>query len=33
MIEVIEPSLSELVFVSYEGDTDELTGVYNGIGS
>lgn len=32
MIEVIEPSLSELVFVSYDGDVDEVTGAYDGTG-
>jgi hypothetical protein len=32
MIEVIEPSLSELVFISYDGDVDENTGVYHGTG-
>ena len=32
MIEVIEPSLSELIFVSYDGDFDENTGAYHGQG-
>jgi hypothetical protein len=32
MIEVIEPSLSELVFTSYDGDVDEVTGAYDGTG-
>lgn len=32
MIEVIEPSLLELVFVSYDGDVDEVTGAYDGTG-
>lgn len=32
MLEVIEPSLSELVFISYVGDVDEDTGMYHGQG-
>ena len=33
MIEVIEPSLSELVFVSYDGEFDDDTGAYHGPGT
>ena len=31
--EVIEPSLSELIIVSYDGDVDEETGAFHGTGS
>ena len=33
MMEKIEPSLSELVFISYDGDFDEDTGAYHGSGN
>ena len=32
-MEKIEPSLSELVFISYDGDFDEDTGAYHGAGN
>jgi hypothetical protein len=31
--EFIEPSLSELIFSSYDGDIDEDSGCYQGMGS